>query len=410
MNIRRRQYLHADVEEGLRIVRDYVRNHWETRWATVAGNLAPNFNESPPPPDPKQPPLFLEGSITPPQEGSAGPSSQREIDRHHASGTQLRTDSAPPSQTTICSNKPPIPSEDKGRDQDKGKDKGKGKEKSDCGSTLAENQSIGTPVVRNSMSLPVGDASPPGDETIAPPVTRSRSTNNPPSVGAVGTIKSNTVTAGNTLPKVPSTSLEQSVASPSSSTQPLSLEPPQRAAQPATPPPGLNRERPTVSAVPREQPNSSSHTTSHPGTIPPSQTSAPLDIQPQSAATSALSAIIRPMVQSIGAHSPLPAAPSSSFHYSGPSLKEVTDIPFLERLEKAYREEFVELEVKRVVLNHKLGVTKKVIEDIQQRISSLKQGQCDVQEEAQEAGSQSFGQPVLLMDQDDPMEGPSTLL
>lgn len=116
------------------------------------------------------------------------------------------------------------------------------------------------------------------------------------------------------------------------------------------------------------------------------------------------------MVQSIGAHSPLPAAPSSSFHYSGPSLEEVTDIPFLERLEKAYREEFVELEVKRMVLNHKLGVTKKVIEDIQQRISSLKQGQCDVQEEAQEAGSQSFGQPVLLMDQDDPMEGPSTLL
>ncbi|KAK7689732.1 hypothetical protein QCA50_006371 [Cerrena zonata] len=193
--------------------------------------------------------------------------------------------------------------------------------------TAAENQSIRALVIWNNLFLPVGDASPPGDKTIALLVTCSCSTNNPSSVGAVGTIKSNTVTTGNMLLKVPSMSLEQNVASPFFSTQPLSLEPQQHATQPATPPPGLNRERPTVSTVPREQPNSSLHTTGHPGTIPPSQTSALLDIQLQSTAASALSAIIQPMVQS---YSPLLATSSSSFHYSRLLLEEVMNIPFLE--------------------------------------------------------------------------------
>lgn len=85
-----RTYDADDVRQGIRILRDYITNHWDDRWYNDAASLAPRPRVATPyePPSPRrnpdQPPLFLPDTPTPPSElenqAGAGPSQHPHAD------------------------------------------------------------------------------------------------------------------------------------------------------------------------------------------------------------------------------------------------------------------------------------------------------------------------------------------
>lgn len=115
------------------------------------------------------------------------------------------------------------------------------------------------------------------------------------------------------------------------------------------------------------------------------------------------------MVGSAISRNPPTSSTLPSFWKEGEiSIENSTDIPFLERLGHAFKEDVINIEVQHAVLDQKLASARQALEDIQHRIMFLRQRQGDPRGGDQQVDNVSFGKPTLLMDADDPMEGPST--